>query len=106
GTPWASDVHLTPDGRFLYAAERTSSTLAAFSVDAKTGLITKLGSFPTETQPRGFNIDPSGKYLLATGQKSDKISVHAIDQNNGGLTLLGRYPAGKNSNWVEIVSFD
>ena len=30
---WASDLHLTPNGRFLYAAERTSSTLGAFRVD-------------------------------------------------------------------------
>ena len=57
---WASDLHLTPDGKFLYAAERTSSTLGAFSVDAATGKLTYLASTPTEKQPRGFAIDPKG----------------------------------------------
>ena len=39
---WASDLHLTPDGKFLYAAERTSSSIGAFSVDAATGKLTYL----------------------------------------------------------------
>jgi 6-phosphogluconolactonase len=103
---WASDLHLTPDGRFLYAAERTSSTLGAFSVDTATGKLTYLSSTPTEKQPRGFAIDPKGKYLVVSGEKSETISVYVIDQSNGALTLLQKYPTGKGSNWVEIVSFD
>ena len=68
---WASDLHLTPDGRFLYAAERTSSSLGAFSVDAATGKLTYLGSTPTEKQPRGFAIDPTGRAMIVSGEKSD-----------------------------------
>jgi 6-phosphogluconolactonase (cycloisomerase 2 family) len=52
GKPWAADIHLTPDGKFLYASERTTSTLAAFRVDPKTGLLTSIDSYPTEKQPR------------------------------------------------------
>jgi 6-phosphogluconolactonase len=103
---WAADLHLTPNGRFLYASERTSSTIGAFSVDAATGKLTYLGSTPTEKQPRGFRIDPKGRFLIATGEKSDTISVYAIDQASGALRLLQKYPTGKGSNWVEIVSFD
>src|SRR5262245_17000645 len=51
---WASDLHVTPDGKHLYAAERTSSSIGAFSVDPATGKLTYLGSTPTEKQPRGF----------------------------------------------------
>jgi 6-phosphogluconolactonase len=103
---WAADLHLTPNGRFLYASERTSSTIGAFSVDAATGELTYLGSTPTEKQPRGFRIDPKGRFLIASGEKSDTISVYAIDQASGALRLLQKYPTGKGSNWVEIVSFD
>jgi 6-phosphogluconolactonase len=103
---WASDLHLTPNGRFLYAAERTSSTLGAFSVDAATGKLTYLSSTPVEKQPRGFAVDPKGKYVVVSGEKSETISVFAIDQASGALTLLQKYPTGKGSNWVEIVSFD
>jgi 6-phosphogluconolactonase len=102
---WASDLHLTPDGKFLYAAERTSSTMAAFSVDATTGKLTYLASTPTEKQPRGFRIHPKGKYMVVSGGLSETISVYSIEAS-GGLTLLQKSPTGKGSNWVEIVSFD
>jgi 6-phosphogluconolactonase len=102
---WASDLHLTPDGKFLYAAERTSNTLAGFSVDAATGKLTYLASTPTEKQPRGFAIDASGRYLVASGEKSDTITSYAIAPSSGALKQLGQYPTGKGSNWVEIVSF-
>jgi 6-phosphogluconolactonase len=102
---WAADIHLTPDGRFLYISERTGSTLGALSVNAQTGKLTYLASAPTEAQPRGFAIDPNGRFLVAAGEKSDTISVYAIDQASGALSLLQKYPAGKGANWVEIVSF-
>jgi 6-phosphogluconolactonase len=102
---WASDLHLTPNGRFLYAAERTSGTLAAFSVDGASGKLTYLSSTPTEKQPRGFAIDPKGKVLVASGEKSETVSTYSIGAD-GSLKPIGQYPTGKGANWVEIVSFD
>jgi 6-phosphogluconolactonase len=103
---WASDLHLTPDGRLLYAAERTSSTLGAFRVDPTSGKLSYLGSTPTEKQPRGFNIDPTGRFVIVSGEKSDTISSYAINAETGALKQVGRYPTGKGSNWVEVVAFD
>lgn len=103
---WASDLHVTPDGRFVYAAERTSSTIGALRVDATTGMLTYLSSVPTEQQPRGFRIDPAGRFLVASGEKSAMLATYAIDAASGALTPVGRYPTGQGSNWVEIVSFD
>ncbi|MEH2471938.1 6-phosphogluconolactonase [Nitrobacteraceae bacterium AZCC 2161] len=103
GKPWAADIHLTPDGKFLYASERTTSTLAAFRIDEKTGGLTPIDSYPTEKQPRGFSIDASGRYLLSVGQLSNSMTSYAIDKATGKLTKLKEYPVGKNPNWVEIV---
>jgi 6-phosphogluconolactonase len=103
GKPWAADIHLTPDGKFLYASERTSSTLAAFRVDANSGALVPIASYPTETQPRGFAIDPSGRTLLAVGQLSNSLTAHAIDPDSGALRALARYPVGKNPNWIEMA---
>ncbi|OAF05360.1 lactonase family protein [Bradyrhizobium neotropicale] len=104
GKPWAADIHITPDGRFLYASERTTNTLAAYKVDAATGKLTTIGSVPTEKQPRGFNIDPTGHYLAAVGELSDGMTVYAIDQTSGTLSKLKSYPTGKKPNWVEFLS--
>jgi len=103
GKPWAADLHITPDGRFLYGSERTSSTLAGFRVDPLNGTLAPIGSVPTEKQPRGFNIDSTGRYLLAVGQASHGLSSYKIDAESGRLTKLKEYPMGKNPNWVEIV---
>jgi 6-phosphogluconolactonase len=103
GKPWAADLHLSPDGRQLYASERTSSTIARFRVDAETGRLEAAGSTPTEKTPRGFAIDSSGRFLIAAGQESHSVSVHAIDPRTGALGEATRLPVGKNPNWVEIV---
>ena len=104
GKPWAADIHITPDGRFLYASERTSNTLTAYKVDATSGKLTTIGSVPTEKQPRGFNIDPTGRYLAAVGELSDGMSVYAIDQSSGALSKLKSYATGKKPNWVEFLT--
>jgi 6-phosphogluconolactonase len=99
----AADLHVTPDGRFLYASERASNCLAAFRIDGETGALTPAGSFPTEEKPRGFNIDPAGGHLLTVGQASHHMTCYAIDAGSGRLTARHRYPMGRNPHWVSIV---
>ncbi|HZG22368.1 MAG TPA: beta-propeller fold lactonase family protein [Herbaspirillum sp.] len=98
----AADLHLTPDGRFLYASERTSNTLTGYRVDPASGKLSRILNIPTETQPRGFNIDPHGRYLLAVGQKAG-LTSYAIHRESGLLTPVFRYTLGRNPNWVEII---
>ncbi len=100
---WAADIHITPDGNYLYTSERTSSVLSSLKVDKSDGKLALVGTYPTEKQPRGFNITPDGKYLICTGEKSNKVSVFDIDPATGHLKLNGRYPVGNDANWVEIV---
>jgi 6-phosphogluconolactonase len=104
GKPWAADIHVTPDGRFLYASERRSSTLSGFKIDVGTGTLSPLESVPTEKQPRSFAIDPAGRYLLAAGEASNRMTSYAIDAATGKLTRLKQYPMGTKPNWVEIVA--
>jgi len=104
GKPWAADLHLTPDGRYLYTSERNSNTLAMWSVDAASGELKLIGHQPTEKQPRGFQIDPSGAWLLAVGQTSHAMTAYRIDPATGRLTQQASLPMGKNPNWVEIVN--
>lgn len=103
---WAADLRITPDGRFLYASDRTTSTLACLAVDTTSGRLDYLGSVRTEEQPRGFNIDERGRYLVAAGEKSNMISIYAINRDNGMLQHLGRRQAGQGPNWVELVTFN
>lgn len=103
GAPWGAELHLTPDGRFLYGSERRSSTIAAFAVDAASGRLHLVGHTPTEREPRGFAIDPSGRFLIAAGQASHRLAVHGIDADTGRLSTLGSVAVGQNPNWVEAI---
>lgn len=105
GKIWAADIHLTPDGKYLYATERGTSTISQYKVDRKSGMLSANGNVPTEKQPRAFAIDPGGKFLYAVGELSDSMTGYAIDTKTGTLTQLKQYPVGKNPNWVEIVQF-
>ncbi len=99
---WASDLRLRPDGRFLYAAERTGSTLSVLRVDEASGRLEYVASVPTEKQPRGFAIDPAGELLVVAGERSDTLSAYAIG-TDGLPRPAGRCETGKGSNWIEIV---
>jgi len=103
GDKWAgADIRLTPDGRFLYACERTTSTVTGFRVNGD-GTLAHIEQVPTETQPRTLAVDPAGRHLLAAGQLSNHVMVYAIDQTSGRLRILGRYAVGRNPNWIEAV---
>jgi 6-phosphogluconolactonase len=104
GEPWGADLHITPDGRFLYASERRSSTLSAFRIDAASGRLTPIEVVTTVSQPRAFDIDPSGQYLICAGQLSNTIRIYAIDPADGHLSALGDQAVGANPTWVEIVA--
>lgn len=104
GTRWAADIHITPNGRFLYASDRTASILTIFSVAADGSRIEVVGYHATEEQPRGFNIDHRGRFVISAGQKSGHIEVCAIDQASGVLTTLARYPVGKGPMWVSVLA--
>lgn len=105
-TRWAADIHITPNGRFLYISDRTASLLSVFQVSEDGSTLTLTGHQPTETQPRGFNIDNTGEFLISAGQKSQHIEVYHIDQNSGDLQPLARYAVGQGPMWVSVLALD
>lgn len=105
-TRWAADIHLTPNGRFLYCSDRTASLLSIFQVSEDGSTLSLVGHQPTETQPRGFNIDHSGEFVISAGQKSQHIEVYRIDQESGKLQPLARYAVGQGPMWVSVLALD
>ncbi|MFS3726346.1 6-phosphogluconolactonase [Proteus mirabilis] len=103
-TRWAADIHITPDGRFLYASERSESLISVMAVSEAGDHLQPVGHYTTQTQPRGFNLDNTGNYLISCGQKSDFVSVSRIDRQTGALTELACYPIGKGAMWVTVVT--
>lgn len=87
--PYASaDIHLSPDGKFLYASNRASEhTLTVFRVHPKTGRLTLVEITPTYGKhPRNFMIDPTGRYVLVGNMDSNTIVVLKRNAKTGRLT--------------------
>jgi 6-phosphogluconolactonase len=102
GKPWAAELRATPDGRFLYATDRTASVIAA--LDTGSGELTLIDHYPTETQPRGMAIDPTGCWLIAAGQLSCRMTVYAIDPATGRLCERQSHPTGADPICVEMAA--
>lgn len=88
----SADIHVSPDGKFLYASNRdASNTLAIFRINAANGKLTWVGHQPVLGKtPRNFNFDPSGKFLLAANQRSDEIVVFEVNKATGKLRDTGK----------------
>lgn len=104
GSNTAADIHLTPNNNFLYATNRGCDSIAGFSVDKKTGLLQRIGIFPTEKTPREFDIDPAGKYLISAGEDSGNLALYLINKD-GKLIPLQIVSAGKRPSWVLTLIF-
>jgi 6-phosphogluconolactonase (cycloisomerase 2 family) len=91
GTNFTSEVMISADGRFLYAANRLHDTIAWFSI-GPSGTLTFGGEEWTRGDyPRSFNIDPSGNFLYTCNQRADAIAAFRVNRQTGALTFTGQY---------------
>lgn len=98
-----SKIQIARSGRFLYAPNRGHNSIAAFAVDASTGLLTPLGQAASEQIPRAFSLDPEGTFLFAAGLESGRLAAYRVDAGTGALLPLKTYPLGTRPMWVTII---
>ena len=91
GANTGADIHVSPDGRFVYSSNRGHDSIAIFAFDSRAGELTAVGHESTRgATPRNFAIDPTGTFLLVANQKTDNIVVFRRDQATGRLTATGK----------------
>jgi 6-phosphogluconolactonase len=92
GFAGSADIHVSPDGKFLYASNRGDfNNLAIYKVDPKSGKLSTAGFQSTlGNAPRNFNMDPTGNYLLVGNQNNDEVVVFKRNMKTGLLTDTGK----------------
>ncbi len=86
-----ADIHVSPDGKFLYTSNRAESSIAIFSVDKEQGTLRRVGyQWVFGQEPRNFAIDPTGNWLLVGDQESNIVVIYHVDKETGLLRPLKR----------------
>lgn len=90
GASYTADIHVHPNGRFLYGSNRGHDSIVICEVNERSGTLEVLAHEPTGGEnPRNFGIDPTGTYLLVANQDTNDIFTFNIDEDTGGLTPCG-----------------
>lgn len=85
----AADIHISPDGRYLYASNRGFDSLVRFAINPEDGRLSDpFWSVSGGTTPRNFTLAPGG-FLLAANQDSDAVVSFRIDPKSGKLQETG-----------------
>jgi len=98
-----ADVHVHPNGQFVWVSNRGHDSLAGFKFDAATAKLTAISQTPTEKTPRSFGLSPSGNWLFGAGEGSGKLAVFSVDPKSGELARKDTVDVGKSLTWVAIV---
>lgn len=92
-------VRVHPTGKAVYVSNRGHNSIAPFTVNPTTGLLSPLGCVPAEPIPRPIGIDPDGCYFFAGGDESTRLSTYRID-DRGALHPSDVYEVGNRVGWV------
>ena len=104
GRRWAADIHVHPNGRFLYVSNRAHDSLAIFAIDPVTGRLSLLGHQPSQGRtPRNFCIDPTGRFLMVAHQDSANLVIFAVDPASGSLQPVAEQAVAPSPTFVDIV---
>jgi 6-phosphogluconolactonase len=86
----SADIHLSPDGKFLYSSNRGHDSIATFRINPQNGSLIFIAHERTGGKtPRNFAIDPTGTFLLVANQHSDNIVAFRRDRRTGRLSATG-----------------
>ena len=95
GESHAADLQISPDGRFLYASNRSHDSIAMYAVDAGSGRLDLVACVPSGGRtPRSLAPDPSGRFLLVANQDSDTVTVFAVEAEAATLREAARFGIG------------
>jgi len=86
---YCADIHISPDGKFVYASNRGHNSIAIYGINKRDGFLEFLAHEDTRGDwPRNFSLTPDGEYLVVANQYSNNIVSFKRDKTTGLLTFL------------------
>jgi 6-phosphogluconolactonase len=95
GSNLSSEILVSPNGRFVYVANRLHDSIMIFSILGDGKLKPVGDEWVRADYPRGLCIDPAGRFLYSCNQKGDSITSFRIGPSDGLLQFTGNFePVG------------
>jgi 6-phosphogluconolactonase len=86
----AADIHVSPDGKFVYASNRGQDNIVIYKINSDTGKMTYVGHENTHGKhPRNFLIDSRGELAFVANRNTDAITLFKRDKITGTLLFTG-----------------
>lgn len=90
GNSRAAEIMVSDDGRYVYASNRGHDSIAAFRIDAATGMLTWIDAYSSGGRtPRYMTFLPGGRFMYALNEDSDSIVTMQVDAATGELAQTG-----------------
>ena len=103
GSSFGSDVRVSADGKFVYAANRLHDSIAVFAVNLNGELKYVEEAATRGDYPRQFTIDPAGNFLYSCNQRSDNLTSYRIDPESGVPKFVGQYVAAGSPSCIVFL---
>src|SRR5690606_38100320 len=86
----AADIHLSVDGKYLYASNRGQDNLVIYQVNPENGQLSLVGHQASGGKhPRNFKVDSQGEFVMVANMESDNVVVFSQDPATGKLSPAG-----------------
>ena len=93
-TNTAADIHISSDGKYVYASNRGHNSIAIYGVNQQDGSLNLLDHKLTHGKwPRNFSFSPDENFLLVANQHSNNIVSFKRDKTTGLLDYIGEIEA-------------
>jgi len=91
GDNTAADIHISPDGKFLYASNRGHDSLVIYAIEESTGLLHPVGHESTRGRhPRNFLMDQKGEFVFVANMDDDNVVIFRRNVKTGELMYTGK----------------
>lgn len=93
GTNFPSEIRVSSDGKFVYAANRVHDSVSWFTIGGSGELAFTGNEWTRGDYPRSVSLDPSGNFLYSCNQRADNLTAYRINKKTGALAFIGKYTA-------------
>ncbi len=101
-----ADIHIDPEGKFLFVSNRGHNSLATYSINKENGMLSIVDYPSTHGEhPRNFLIEPEGEFILVANRDTDNVVVFRLDKTSGLLEYTGislNIPAPVCLKWLKM----